>query len=85
MAAIERLPPEKKDDHSTKMEEYMTTYQEYLGHIIRTKYHGDYYRYFMYLVVENFLKKELAFLSLKDCHGLPEQVIFLPNKNFADF
>ena len=43
-AAIGRLPPEKQEEQSTKLDDYMATYRDYLGHILRTKHQADYYR-----------------------------------------
>lgn len=43
-AAISQVPLETRDEYKTQMEDFKKKYSEYVGHIIRTKHQGDYYR-----------------------------------------
>lgn len=43
-AAIAAAPPEKQQDYLNNLREIMNTFWEYIGHLLRTKHQGDYYR-----------------------------------------
>ena len=42
--AIEKLPEATKKDHLMQLDDFVSSYEEYLGHILRTKHQGEYYR-----------------------------------------
>ena len=43
-AAIATAPPEKQQDYLDQFNEFKKNYWDYVGHILRTKHQGDYYR-----------------------------------------
>lgn len=43
-AAIARTPTEKQTAYSEQLEEFTSTFWDYVGHMLRTKHQGDYYR-----------------------------------------
>lgn len=44
-AAITTAPTEKWVDYSNQLEEFKKNFWDYVGHILRTKHQGDYYRW----------------------------------------
>ena len=44
-AAIAAAPTEKRVHFSDQLEEFKKNFWDYIGHILRTKHQGDYYRW----------------------------------------
>jgi len=44
-AAIATAPTEKQVHFSDQLEEFRKNFWDYVGHILRTKHQGDYYRW----------------------------------------
>ncbi|KAK3733839.1 hypothetical protein QZH41_008638 [Actinostola sp. cb2023] len=44
-AAISNVPSDNTEKYKSQLEEFMKTFWVYIGHIIRTKHQGEYYRF----------------------------------------